>query len=155
MGWRKIEQCKKNSLPPSMNCLSNRNIFRVCIAWCKHERGGENSRQLCQPETKSKGRNPWRIPERVCRGGYSTLWRVFINLCARVLKYPSNLVTMGISLTPPRTWSRKLECWKTQTWLFRCKLEFQSTPTWIYKNANLNSTKRKQSRLEVNKTHFR
>ena len=28
------------------------NVFRVCIAWCKHERGWENSRQLCKPETK-------------------------------------------------------------------------------------------------------
>ena len=30
------------------------NIFRVCVAWYKHERGLENSRQLCRPETKSR-----------------------------------------------------------------------------------------------------
>ena len=30
------------------------NIFRVCVAWNKHERGWENSRQLCRPETKSR-----------------------------------------------------------------------------------------------------
>ena len=30
------------------------NVFRVCIAWYKHERGWENSRQLCKPETKSR-----------------------------------------------------------------------------------------------------
>ena len=28
------------------------NVFRVCIARYKHERGWENSRQLCKPETK-------------------------------------------------------------------------------------------------------
>ena len=30
------------------------NVFRVCIAWYKHERSWENSRQLCKPETKSR-----------------------------------------------------------------------------------------------------
>ena len=30
------------------------NVFRVCIAWYIHERGWENSRQLCEPETKSR-----------------------------------------------------------------------------------------------------
>ena len=30
------------------------NVFRVCIAWYKHERGWENSRQLCKPETNSR-----------------------------------------------------------------------------------------------------
>ena len=30
------------------------NVFRVCIAWYKHERGWENSRQLCKPETTSR-----------------------------------------------------------------------------------------------------
>ena len=30
------------------------NVFRVCIAWYKHERGWENSTQLCKPETKSR-----------------------------------------------------------------------------------------------------
>ena len=30
------------------------NVFRVCIAWYKHERGWENSRHLCKPETKSR-----------------------------------------------------------------------------------------------------
>ena len=29
-------------------------VFRVCIARYKHERGWENSRQLCKPETKSR-----------------------------------------------------------------------------------------------------
>ena len=32
---------------------SNRKLFScVCIAWSKHSRGWENSRQLCKPETK-------------------------------------------------------------------------------------------------------
>ena len=30
------------------------NVSRVCIAWYKHERSWENSRQLCKPETKSR-----------------------------------------------------------------------------------------------------
>ena len=30
------------------------NVFLVRIAWYKHERGWENSRQLCKPETKSR-----------------------------------------------------------------------------------------------------
>ena len=30
------------------------NVFHVCIAWHKHERGWENSRQLCKTETKSR-----------------------------------------------------------------------------------------------------
>ena len=30
------------------------NVFRVFIAWYKHERSWENSRQLCKPETKSR-----------------------------------------------------------------------------------------------------
>ena len=30
------------------------NVFHVCIAWHKHERGWENSRQLCKPEAKSR-----------------------------------------------------------------------------------------------------
>ena len=30
------------------------NVSRVCIAWYKHERSWENSRQLCKAETKSK-----------------------------------------------------------------------------------------------------
>ena len=30
------------------------NVFRVCIAWYKHERGWENSRQLCKPSTSSR-----------------------------------------------------------------------------------------------------
>ena len=34
--------------------LKTENVFRVCIAWYKHERGWENSRQLCKPETKSR-----------------------------------------------------------------------------------------------------
>ena len=30
------------------------NVFRVCIAWHKHERGWKNSRQLCKPKMKSR-----------------------------------------------------------------------------------------------------
>ena len=30
------------------------NVFRACIAWYIHERGWENSRQLCKPEMKSR-----------------------------------------------------------------------------------------------------
>ena len=52
---------------------SNRNPFSsVCIAWYKHERGWENSRQLCKPSTSSRvcisvsnSPNPSRI--RLCK----------------------------------------------------------------------------------------
>ena len=33
--------------------FKNRLLF-ICIAWYEHERGWENSRQLCKPETKSR-----------------------------------------------------------------------------------------------------
>ena len=36
------------------NIQAVENVFRVCIAWYKHERGWENSRQLCKPETNSR-----------------------------------------------------------------------------------------------------
>ena len=36
----------------------------VCISWCKHSRGWENSRQLCKPET-----NPCRVYIRLCKQG--------------------------------------------------------------------------------------
>ena len=49
---------------------SNRKLFScVCISWCKHSRGWENSRQLCKPDTKS----------RVC------IW------LSRILPYPSRI----------------------------------------------------------------
>ena len=31
------------------------NFFSVCIAWYKHERGWENTRQLCKPKIISRG----------------------------------------------------------------------------------------------------
>ena len=56
---------------------SNRKLFScVCIAWYKHERGWENSRQLCKPETKSRvcitvsnSPNPSRVYIRLCKHG--------------------------------------------------------------------------------------
>ena len=54
------------------NALSNRKRFRVCIAWYKHERGWENSRQLCKPETNSRvpvenSPNPSSVNIRLCK----------------------------------------------------------------------------------------
>ena len=50
------------------------NVLRVCIAWYKRERGWENSRQLCKPETKSRVcitvenfPNPSRVYIRLCK----------------------------------------------------------------------------------------
>ena len=50
------------------------NVFRVCIAWYKHERGWGNSRQLWKPETKSRvcitvenSPNPSRAYIRLCK----------------------------------------------------------------------------------------
>ena len=34
--------------------VAKENIIRVCKAWYKHERGWENSRQSCKPETMSR-----------------------------------------------------------------------------------------------------
>ena len=46
----------------------------ICLAWCKHERGWENSRQLCKPETKSRicitvsnSPNPLSVHIRLCK----------------------------------------------------------------------------------------
>ena len=50
------------------------NVFRVCIAWYKHERRWENSRQLCKPDTKSRvwitvenSPNPSSVYIRLCK----------------------------------------------------------------------------------------
>ena len=50
------------------------NVFCVCIAWYKHQRGCENSRQLCKPETKSRvcittenSPNPSSVYIRICK----------------------------------------------------------------------------------------
>ena len=58
----------------STHYLSNRKVFRVCIAWYKHERGWENLRQLCKPETKSRvcitvenSPNPSSVYIRLCK----------------------------------------------------------------------------------------
>ena len=56
-------------------CKSNRKLFScVCIAWYKHERGWENSRQLCKPSTSSRvcitvsnSPNPSRVYIRLCK----------------------------------------------------------------------------------------
>ena len=56
---------------------SNRNLFScVCIAWYKHSRGWENSRQLCKPSTSSRvcinvsnSPNPSRVYIRLCEHG--------------------------------------------------------------------------------------
>ena len=48
--------------------------FPCCIAWFKHKRGWENSRQLCKPETKSRvcitiksSPNPSSVYIRLCK----------------------------------------------------------------------------------------
>ena len=56
---------------------SNRKLFScVCIAWYKHSRGWENSRQLCKPSTSSQvcitvsnSPNPSRFYIRLCKHG--------------------------------------------------------------------------------------
>ena len=59
-----------------INISAIENVFRVCIAWYKHERGWENSRQLCKPETKSRvcitvenSPNPSSVYIRLCKHG--------------------------------------------------------------------------------------
>ena len=59
---------------------SNRKLFScVCIAWYKHSRGWENSRQLCKPETQS----------RVCItvSNSPTHSRVYIRLCKHAKRF--------------------------------------------------------------------
>ena len=54
---------------------SNRKRFScVCIAWCKHSRRWENSRQLCKPSTSSRvcitvsnSPSPSRVYIRLCK----------------------------------------------------------------------------------------
>ena len=56
---------------------SNRKLFScVCIAWYKHSRGWENSRQLCKPSTSSRActtvsnsPNPSSVSIRLCKHG--------------------------------------------------------------------------------------
>ena len=56
---------------------SNRKLFScVCIAWYKHSRRWENSRQLCKPLTSSRvcitvsnSPNPSRVYIRLCKHG--------------------------------------------------------------------------------------
>ena len=59
-------------IPPNKGSLiiiyAIENVFRVCIAWYKHERGWENSRQLCKPETKSRNSpNALSVYIRLCK----------------------------------------------------------------------------------------
>ena len=42
------------SLKKTCSIQAIENVLRVCIAWYKHERGWENSRQLCKPSTSSR-----------------------------------------------------------------------------------------------------
>ena len=65
----------------------------VCIAWYKHSRGWENSRQLCKPEMKSRlciivsnSPNPSRVYIRLCKQGKRFL---LLNpyTCSTSLKY--------------------------------------------------------------------
>ena len=50
-----IKTCQGSGKLCDMMALSDvENVFRVCIAWYKHERGWKNSRQLWKTETKSK-----------------------------------------------------------------------------------------------------
>ena len=65
-------------------------VFRVCIAWYKHERGWENSWQLCKPETKS----------RVCITVENSPNPSSINI--RLCKYRENVFYCFYKLTSPR-----------------------------------------------------
>ena len=67
---------------------SNRKLFScVCIAWYKHLRGWENSRQSCKPSTSSRGcitvsnsPNPSRVYIRLCKHGKRFLLLIKIEL---------------------------------------------------------------------------
>ena len=54
--------------PGKLFYKSNRKLFScVWVAWYKHERHWENSRQLCKPSTNSP--NPSRVYIRLCKHG--------------------------------------------------------------------------------------
>ena len=65
-------------------------VFRVCIAWYKHEGGWQNSWQLCKPETKS----------RVCITVENSLNPSSINI--RLCKYRENVFYCFYKSTSPR-----------------------------------------------------
>ena len=81
---------------------SNRKLFScICIAWYKHSRDWENSRQLCKPETKSRvcitvwnPPNPSRVYMRLCKHGKRFLllnwWVIFHVSKIRVLSNQMN-----------------------------------------------------------------
>ena len=97
---------------------SNRKLFScVCIAWYKHERGWENSRQLCKPSTSSRvcitvlnSPNPSRVYIRLCKHGkrflllnykitkiVRALWLAERSVCMRVCKHGCGVKLFGFS----------------------------------------------------------
>ena len=59
-------------------------FFCICIAWYKHERGWENSRQLCIPSTSSRvcitvsnSTNPSRVYIRLCKYRKKVFYRFY------------------------------------------------------------------------------
>ena len=66
------------------------NVFRVCIAWYKHERGWENSGQLCKPGTK------WRVCITVENSPNTS--SVYIRLC----KHSKKIFYCFYKITLPR-----------------------------------------------------
>ena len=99
------------------------NVFRVCIAWYKHERCWENSRQLCKPETK----------ERICitvENSRNTS-SVYIRLC----KHRKNVFYCFYKITLPR---KKLKNSLLRHWL---KQKFLPVPkSWIQSLARVISS---------------
>ena len=70
---------------------SDRKLFSfVCIAWYKHARGWENSRQLCKPSTSSRvcitvsnSPNRFRVYIRLCKHGKRFLLLKYLDVYTR------------------------------------------------------------------------
>ena len=107
---------------------SNRQLFScVCIAWYKHSRHWENSRQLCKPSTSSRvcttvsnSPNPSRVYIRLCKHGKRFLLlkklRTSLNAC---------LIRAEIKLLIKRPWIFCSILGAKFTVLFFSKLSFE------------------------------
>ena len=104
---------------------SNRKFFScVCIAWYKHERGWENSRQLCKPSTSSRvsitvsnSPNPSRVYIRLCKHGKRFLLFNYVTDDCKVLFVSFPFLISFHSFISPLMQIHPLQL-ITETWCF-------------------------------------
>ena len=117
---------------------SDRKLFScTCIAWYKHSRGWENSRQLCKPSTSSRIGKLSRIPPNslVFIPGYANTENVFY--CLNKKSAICRSVSLAFSFASFLTWvflayNVSLSEKKTiDTACFRRFSTFQLTREWV------------------------